>query len=186
MVILLQTYNGNNPYNNNVIVDYIKKSVVFEPLKDSGILKQYYLFFNQLFMKGLMISLIAGMPLFLLNDTWKSFLVIFGLITLFSFVFSLNFFREEWRKNWLPKVYHGINFYHTKYKKINPLALIDNKFIIPCFDNVMLQYKAYGDFATHLKKIEIRNLYEDDKFNFFCIFSFKKKVNEGYLKIKYV
>lgn len=185
-MILLQTYNGDNYHNNNVVVDYIKKSVSFEPIIAGNLIKYYWDFVLPLIIKTIAITFILMLPVFVISDRFP--VEVFFPTFLFSLVFSLNFFRKNWRKNWYPKF--QASFYtmmgDRKFKKVNPEALINNQFIIPCFSNIMLEYKAYGDFALYLKKIEIKNLYQDDSYNFFCFFSFTKKVTDGDLMIRYI
>lgn len=112
--------------------------------------------------------------------------------TLFN---SLLFFNKKWRSNkfpmfnaWLIELTGKLIFRKRKkkVKVMNQEALIDNKFFIPCFSNVALDYEASGDYGKYLTNIEISNIFDKNDQEWFCIFHFSQTPKTGELKLEYI
>lgn len=117
-----------------------------------------------------------------------------GVILLLAIV-SLIYFNKDFQKRWFPKwnyirgivesslIPHGLE--HYRWKKIGLGAVVNRKVIIPYFDNVMIEYKAFGDFSAYLKKINIHELFVGDDKDWFCVFEFQKTPQYGHMEVRY-
>lgn len=186
-----QKYNGENPYNNRVLIDYEKKLVVFDPMTQGGIIRYYMEFLLNLIVKGMLIwgilmYIIWGITAILKIEMTEKYVIIPMIILLtISISISLLYWNKKWRHNCYPKFNHAISLTKNKEKTFNKDALVDNKAIIPNFSNVMIQYKATKDFGKQLKEIKIINRYNENAYDWLAIFTFKKTPQNGELKIKY-
>jgi len=190
---------GNNPYNNRIIVDYEKKTIKFIPIGKKGIRKYYMLFLLQIFMFYILVFLY---PLIILHSIMSIFLKIelnallvwdFMMITTGSMTFSLYYFNKEWRKKTFPELnYKLIKFckllMFKKEKKhiIEPKAIHNKTVIIPEFSNVMLHYETTGDFSKYLKKVKIMNVFKANPWKWNCCFEFGKTPKKGMMSVKYI
>lgn len=98
---------------------------------------------------------------------------------------------------WFPKIGAIVGRLAGEPIKANIISdnVIDNKFIIPHFNNCFLNYKCYGDFNKYIKSIEIKENYiekiiEKKKMKWRCtnweaIFVFKQKPITGFMQIEY-
>ena len=191
---------GNNPYNNRVIVDYENKKITFVPIGKKSIRKYYFIFlvniitlycFLILIPIVLIVSLVPEMPL---NMEGFIYLITIMQMIPMSIYFSLWFFRPKWRKQYYPELnYKIINNFMFRYltgkklKKeiIEPKAIHNKQLIIPHFSNVRLYYETTGDFSKYLKKVFICNIFKGDPWNWNCCFEFTKKPKKGTMKIDY-
>ena len=201
MVTQLQEYNGNNHFNNKVIVDFVKKRVIFEPVKVGNLIYHWMYFLVNIivFFTG-PILIIMSLPLFFFQEfniypqiyiTYLStvYVLTFGIS---SFLISLIYFNKIWRTNKFPD-FMGTLVSKTMLivdttkhvKVVNSNMLQGKKFIIPYFKNVMLEYEATDDYGEYLKNITIDNYFKEDAGKWFCIFEFTKKPIKGELKIQY-
>ena len=104
------------------------------------------------------------------------------------------FFIPSWRMKHFPKFNASLMkisklILKMKWNKmliVDPKAIIDNKFIIPHFSNVELEYETSGQFSDYLSRISIRQCYKNSPYDFLCVFKFRHKPKEGYLKLRYV
>ena len=195
---------GNNPYNNKVYVDYDDKTIRFIPVGKKSIRKYYFIFLTGIFgfyMICFMLPVIYGLAIIgsLLHFTDQTIftLIIFSIsqFVLMTVYFSLWYFRKAWRKKCFPELNYKLcaNMFFgikrlgkTKIKEINQESLINNKIIIPYFNNIIMEYKAKKDFGKQLKSIKIINIFKADPFKFFCVFEFRKKPKDGSLWVKYI
>jgi hypothetical protein len=181
----MPTYNGDNPHNNNIVIDFIKKTVKFEPVKEHSL--SFYYFMNVLiytlfftFNVGISCMMMFIMMIFTHFPFVYAFsatlwlFIIYGVTApLLTFtLMGLPFWNKYWRKHYFPKfsalMAYSIrvlqfNFHFIFRKKIYPKDLKGNVFIIPTFGNVDLDYELHGDFAEHIEKIEVHNHYKKDK-----------------------
>lgn len=189
---------GDSPVNNCVTVDYDNRKVFFEPIGHRNLFSLYVQFSTPLFLLELcqilivfgIISIWCGLiPEFLYSQILTIFIQIFVCsLTLLFFILSLHFWIPRWRKEYFPLLNFKISkmFFMEKSLVINPEILHDNKFIIPSFDNIGLEYEASKDFSKFLRRIEVRNIFVGTDEFWQCIFVFRKKPKSGELSIKYV
>jgi len=202
----VQKYNGNNPHNNQVVVDYEKREVKFKPVR--GELHPYLVLLFGMIIKFTMklLVLIFLLTLILYGIEGLGFisfpnegmdqvtLLSFLLGSLSMFLVSLKYFDKEWLKNEFPKFnYHrlkdsSIPFLKSNVERleINKKNICDKQVIIPSFDNIMLSYKCFGDFNKFLKKIVIRNHFDKKAHTWYCIFQFSKEPVKGKMVVKYL
>jgi len=136
-------------------------------------------------------------------QTWKPMLKVLifmfyllGVPTIYTFIIALN---KEWFSKLMPnfgylqaKIFRGI---HRKIFIIEDI--IDNKLIIPSFNNVYLKYKCHGDFGEKLEKIEVMALpfkyssgtkkykEKEEEFNFSAVFYFSSKPKRGFMDVQF-
>lgn len=195
----VQKFNGNNPHNNQVVVDYDKRTVRFKPVK--GKLNPYFEFLLGLILKplirvlGFVLILIVILTLMPLdqNVVVELWIQMTGLSTLICIVVSvlasLKYFDKKWRKEKYPEFnYKMMNSIFTKATKsiVTHNNVEDKMMIIPSFGNVMLSYKCYGDFNKYLKRIVIKNHFKKKAYNWYCIFKFSQHPKKGFMEISYL
>lgn len=184
-------FEGNNPYNNRVYVDFKKKTVNFEPVMgEMTLIKAYFMFFFLL----LMVFGIISSPLIILVglELCSEYVVFIPYIA--AFFTSLIFWNKKWRKEKYPmananliKLFGKFFFKKDKKKKIEAHSLFLGKyFLIPEFSNVYLKYGLVGDFAEEIKSIKVDNLFKDCEFGWYCVFEFNNRPENGYLEIEYI
>jgi hypothetical protein len=210
-VILLQKFSGNNHHNNNVYVDFVNKNVDFEvKVEEKGI--TYFLSF---FSGVLLASFIFFLPIYFLTlGVYFSYLSVYGatdfplhinniinsiliILLILNFlvllIFSLKFLNKKWRSERFPlvnaftaKVSNLHIFFKKKWKEVNPEAIVNNRFIIPQFNNVVLEYELEGDFSKYITNLDIVNKYTNNAFKFTAIFTFSKKPEKGSMRVYYI
>jgi len=106
--------------------------------------------------------------------------------------------KQKWYQKWLPK--HNADGWikgrkKKKYVNFKPEDVENNMVEIPMFNNVELDYKAYGDFSEKLLRISIRehqyNYYKNGKvgkkkielFKWYARFYFKDKPKTGNIEV---
>ena len=188
-------FEGDNPFNNRVYVDFKRKHVSFEPVKGSHtIIKLYLMFFCNCLMLMVALLFIPMIIIDLIIVNGGVVLMSFGL--LIGFFLSLVYFNEKWRKEKYPKTNHKVitiitkvftfGMYKDKKKLVTNKSLFLGKyFLIPKFKNIMLEYKLKGDFAKQIKDIRIDNLFKDDPFEWYCVIEFYKKPLNGSMELAY-
>jgi len=198
----MTSFNGKNPYNNRVHIDYRRKYVHFKPIKGSwSEATPYRMFFmtinSFLIITSFPIMLIILSLLYFVMDSpiyelQSVTLIWYGFCSLFAWCLSLIYFNKKWRENKFPK----FNYYvltkirnstgkkGSKYKLVKPCNVLGNKIFIPHFNNVMFKYKSVGDF-TKIKSIDIMNSFDDDPDNWYCQITLNKKPVNGYMEIYY-
>lgn len=196
----MQKYNGNNPYDNRVVVDFENQKVLFEPVGAKGVIRQYYTFFNGLLLSSMIFSVYAYfiiygiLSFFGYNPVSGVYFQLLFIMIVFAISFSVIYFNKNFRHNhfpvfnyWLTGITRVMFLSPFRRKKVlTPESLFDNKAFIPDFDNVCLKYDATGDFAKYMKKISIQNLYKDNSNDWFCVFEFTKKIRTGTLELRYI
>jgi len=196
MVIQLQKYNGRNIYNNKIDIDFEKKKVGFVPIKDKSELSYYRIFFLNLFFVFLIISAVINIGMFIILESLgivlNSFLAAIHIIIVavsLAFPTSLLFWNKEFKHNHYPIFNKRLLLLlgsKKKEKEVEPHSIIDNKFIIPYFDNTVLQYELFGDFAEQIKRIQVKNIFKKDPYRWYALFEFKKTPINGRMNLLYV
>jgi hypothetical protein len=192
---------GHNPFNNDVIVDYDKRQVFFHPVKEQSLFELWMIFIGSCFFRFfvlffryplalsfflLMLFIFADMEVVAVFFFYVLMFVGFAYV-LFSFVFSLNFFRRRWREEEYPKFnYEALKPLEEHYLKVNKDAVRNNEFILPSFQNIGLHYRVSGDFASLLQRIEVRHLFDGDDAEFCAVFIFRDAPVTGDLEIEYI
>lgn len=200
MVIRKQKFNGNNPFNNKVVVDFEKRTVVFKPMTQGSIITYWGMLFIKIYcfflFLTIFIPLIAVcMPedYFLRTIILLLYMYYFLLSLIISFLFSLKYFDKKWQSEVYPRFNANLSIKlrkllfqkELKWKRFNDNAVVNKKIFVPNFGNVMLKYRVHGDFSNQIKRITIDYLFEDDPLKWFIVFEFKKKPVSGWLEIKY-
>jgi len=188
-------FEGDNPFNNRVYVDFKRKHVSFEPVKGSHtIITLYVMFLYNCIMLMIGLLIIPMIILDLIITNLGTMLATFGIIV--GFLLSLIYFNKTWRKEKYPKTNHkmitlitkifSFGIYKEKKKLVLSKSLFQGKyFLIPKFKNIMLEYKLKGDFAKQIKDIRIDNLFKDDPFEWYCVIEFYKKPLNGSMELAY-
>lgn len=202
----LQKYNGENHYNNKVVVNYRDRTIKFVPVAKRSIIIYYITFLISLQIT-FTIMWIYGIcaPLALLSYIYDPaiylivpLLPIIKGIYIAIFFYSLIFFNKKWKENYFPKANAGLKeiraysmwyipfiYKKEKNKKIRINNLYKNFIIIPSFDNIELKYKLYGDFKKNIKNIVINNHFHENDTSWYCIFEFKRRPKKGYMEVEY-
>jgi hypothetical protein len=202
-----ELFSGENFYNNEVEVDFVRKTVNFSPIKDDTFFSYYILYFTALYAVFLIFSaylltfLCVVVALFAPQVFYDfgfglaglSILVVVPLVL--AFFFSLMFFDSDWRANEYPKANHrwakilSLLFFkqdsesNEKVVEVCSGAVVDKRFVIPSFLNIYLDYEASDDFARYIKNIRIVN---NPDSNWSCVFEWYRMPVSGSLKIKYI
>ncbi len=69
-------------------------------------------------------------------------------------------YNQRWVVDNFPKINAWIvkSYSESKQVTFHNTDIVDNKAIIPVFDNIFMNYKCYGEFGRHLRKVEILEL----------------------------
>ena len=203
----MQSFSGENFYNNEINIDFVRKTVDFFPVVEGGFFLYYSLYFGVLYMIFLLFSaylltfLCVVVALFAPQVFYDfgfglaglSILVVVPLVL--AFFFSLMFFDSDWRANEYPKANHrwakilSLLFFkqdsesNEKVVEVCSGAVVDKRFVIPEFLNIYLDYEVSDDFARYIKNIRIVN---NPDSNWSCVFEWYRMPVSGSLKIKYI
>jgi len=119
-----------------------------------------------------------------------------GLLASIPYVWNMR--QRAWRHNEYPKynakllrIIRWLTWrkdHRGRYIRIERDALVGRQYIIPSFQNVMLEYRATGDFSTQLRRIKVTNLLNNGELydDWFAIFTFTKKPVSGALYVRYL
>jgi len=199
----MQTFNGDNCYNNCITIDYALKTVKFKPIVRSRFVN-YFCFigdfwlvsfglglltvFAVLFLKGVVYAVTGYFPLGELDLAYGVLgVLINGLVI--SFFSSLLFFNKKWMKENYPK----FNVYFSKFFGMAEITTLEitsdmvkknKKFVIKEFGNVLFDFKCSKDFSFFLKKISITSI-KKSAFNFKATIEWAKMPQEGVFKVRY-
>lgn len=104
--------------------------------------------------------------------------------------------NEDRFRTWFPKINAkfsqmlGTQMYKIVFRKTK-----DKRVEIPMFSNMVMDYKAVGEFAKNLQKVEIkehefsmklRKKQSRNEYLWKAIFTFKEDCNRGYLKVHFI
>jgi hypothetical protein len=208
--------------NNNVYVNFDSKEVTFEEvpmnkytpyflLISAGILILAKLIFYWCFILTILIikyvleyvslnNSLEGFAIPKWMYIFNSYFYLMPLIIMFV-CFTLFYMIKPLRFKYYPKLFSllvkiamsiNFNFSWLNNYKVYPDYLVENKYVIPYFSNVWLNYELEGDFANQIKSIKITNLLRmkknkliPDNCRFMCVFEFKKKPLDGLMKLNY-
>lgn len=211
-------YTGSVPLNARVTVDYGNGSVKFsypnrvnrDAAMKEAILMLYMIFLlGYMFLVGGSILMLAVISMILTPPALPSMTmpaITEGMIRtaayaalLFLPPLALTMYvvgDEDRFKVWFPKInarwakIMGQRSYCTVFRKTN-----DRKVEIPMFRNMVMDYKAVGEFGKSLQKVEIKEhdfsvrLRKGKIRNAYlwkAIFTFKEDCNKGYLKVDFI
>ena len=189
-------FNGNNYYDNRIVIDYVKKKVFFTPVSIKHFMFYYMMFlFNCIafLMNWALLPFLAFVMILVKVEYMTSLdatsLFNFTLIV-FSFgvfLMSTSFLIPYWRKNWYPIFMSNVFLASYRKKKIiTPEQMqFKNKVIIPRFKNIGLSYELYGDFKD-IKRITIKEIFEKDPYNWSCLFLFNRNIKKGKMIIQFI
>lgn len=193
-VTLRQTFNGNNVLNNNVIVDYINKTVDFRAAKGDSTFKSIRMsFINSIMISFLTFTLIPIIPMVLFKIAGYELTILpvqYGLIY-FCIVLGTGtlYFNKRFLKNSFPLFNYGMmaigTAFHKKKRTLNPECIINNAYVLPEFSNVIIEYETTGDFSKYLERVEITQKYTNSPYKFQAAFIFSKPIKEGEMNICY-
>jgi len=199
-------WTGKNTYNNDVFVDFNKKTVRFNPVKITG---PYYLFglflFNLFAVCGLLLFFFLYLPMYtLMLVSYQDYnILILGTIYACSLVIILHiygwlYFYNKHFQEWIfPKLNALLINLTTRFltfgiqgakkkMRVNPLAIQNRMIIIPHFANVELKWNATKDFSKYLSTIDVRHIFLNSEWKFYAIFKFKKTPKKGMIEIEYI
>lgn len=161
----------------------------------------------------IIIFMLSPLPVESLNIDWILLLkgiiiVIFGLIYIFVIPYLIMLIASRNKERfsvWFPKMNYLFGLCTGNQlicKRFEKKDIKENQIIIPEFLNVYLNFKADGDFNKYLTRIQILSapfeyktysliqrkiLNEKIKDTYFqAVFTFSKKVNNGYLEVEYI
>jgi len=196
-------YHKKNPFNNRVLVDYEKRSVRFEPVGAGTIYKYWFLWFNTLltiplvcaltFLAIIVPSILFTLPVEAIVGMLRVTYIMFIVCYAFLFCVSLIYFIPSWRHKHFPSTNARLvrfnrlllSFKKLSTKRVLPHAVVNNTVFIPNFNNVELHYFAIDDFKKQLKCIRIDTVFEDDPWEWYFVFEFKRRPKNGYLDVRY-
>lgn len=193
---------GEDSQNNQVIIDYAKREVWFKPISTIPLWRLYTMFLGNL----LELSFVKVVPRFCavwamvllgcLLMAWGAFgwlvvkLGVSVLVLFWALLFglSLEFWVGDWRREKFP-AYNALFCRLAGEEEslvVNPEAVIDRRFLLPCFQNIGLSWAATGDFSFYLERVEVRSHFASDEASWFALFTFSEQPVEGSLRIKYI
>ena len=199
-------FTGDTHQNSKVYVDYIKDTVVFEPVGKASIfgnwvclifsifsacaLPTYIFFLTGIVYIGVISGGFSNGLVFAEALDYYFYKGFFALAVMWIsiFIMSLPYLFKPWRKNYFPAFMAMADILEHKTKKnvCNPETIIDNKYIIPLFSNVMLNYELWDDFSRQIESVRIENLFVDDAYKWMVVFRFKNKPINGKMTVHYI
>jgi len=197
-----QRFNGEGSENNRVTVDFDKRSVKFQPISKFGLFNLLYAQFVALatiFVKiGFLLMFIRIYMQYIgYHHTLQDIINIYQYFV-FAGIISVSVpalsFNRRFREKHFPVINAIIISFYMAFKgqnvvkrlKIGPEHLKKGKtYEIEHFYNIMLTYKATGDMAEKIKRIEIKEK-ELEGNHWKALFTFKQKVKSGQLSIRYI
>ena len=198
-VTQLQRYNGNNPFNNDVCVDYVRRRVTFDPVTFTSLTQLWRTVVSRIFIISFMVC--AGLiivPFVLLAPEIARFAVYVSVFVsglnaiIYTFLFKKSklFISDVYpRLNELLIIVYSAMMLSRNPKKrftVNRDGIIDRRLIIPFFDNVVIEWEVTAGFSRNLYKVVVQHVFEEDAYRFFAVFKFKRKPSTGYMTIKYI
>jgi len=201
----LQEYNGKNPYNNQVIVDFKNRKVRFNPVKGSmssldnylhgGRLLQKIVFRFILFFFIISILLDIAIDDYSRTNTLSYILICYVIYFMTPYIYIIPFLMSKKFKNntgvinaKLSVLYDQLNMKPSQIKEgfINKKLITSKSYDITDFQNIFLEYKLTGDFKKYIKTINIVNDYSDNPYIWTIIFEWTKKPTKGNIWVKYL
>jgi hypothetical protein len=144
----------------------------------------------------------APLPIGILLIFGLAVFILYGIPALLTWYYGRD---KEKLASILPKMNYQTSLigrlFRNKYIRITPKDIQGNKFILPHYSNVFLDYNAVGQMSTKLKKVQVLeypyNYYikkpngklskkEVNHFDFMAIFEFKSKPKKGYIDVEWI
>ena len=144
----------------------------------------------------------APLPIGILLIFGLAVFILYGIPALLTWYYGRD---KEKLASILPKMNYQTSLigrlFRNKYIRITPNDIQGNKFILPHYSNVFLDYNAVGQMSTKLKKVQVLeypyNYYikkpngklskkEVNHFDFMAIFEFKSKPKKGYIDVEWI
>ena len=192
----METIFGEGTQDNEVVIDYVRKTVEFRPVIEySAINQQSILFgftaitmFVRVFIPVYIILLLAPlvMPQAFVDVMMNISLV---LTVALPFAFSFMYWHKEWRKKWYPEVNFTLFklMWQAKHVTVTPSRMKNTMFVIRHFGNIGLDYVVKGDFARYLERVEVKCILKtEDGNDWSATFFFKNVPKSGSMRLTYV
>ena len=128
--------------------------------------------------------------------------IFYGIPILLTWYYGRD---KEKLSSMLPKMNYQTSLiwqlFRKRYMRIAPKDIQGNKFILPHYSNVFLDYNAVGQMSAKLKKVQVLeypyNYYikkpngklskkKVNHFDFMAIFEFKSKPKNGYIDVEWI
>ena len=198
-----QKFSGNDSNDNEVSIDFKNKSVVFNPVDNHP---KWFLFIDMMSTIYFVLAYYILFPLALLtyfkiiNNHIFSFIM--WVVVGFVFTYPFLLFHKKFMKNYYPKVNafmvqwcNNFSIRPSRWRRWKTYISVDENNVIslPNFKNIFLYYETSEDFSEYLERIEIKSCETLSEWRkkysrphkWICLFIFKKKPINGYLKVKY-
>lgn len=198
----MSEFSGHNYYNNAIKVDFIHKTVKFNPVIDGGFISHWFDVLLTLWLSSLFFSFLCFFIVALIGVLFDlsidilipiCLLAVIVLPFIVSFFFSFGFLNKRWRENSFPEFNAQMSEFMSKifghssktFKTINSDAIVNNCFFVPIVSNVVFEYEATLDFAFYLESIDVINRFVGDDGDWFIVIRWSEKPIEGMMKIAY-
>lgn len=194
---MAQTYKGKHLSNNAWEVDFLLKRMKFKKVKNGedstwefGLAFVFECFSIPLLIMIILSGFIIGvLEMFGIGEDAMFvtfFPISFWICLVFATFMGLLFaFNKNFRYEMFPKFNGWIASPFQTKRRINPKAIIDNKFIIPFDTCTRFKYKATKDYSLFLKNIRMINKYNGDDTDFLTVIEWTQKPKEGYMDVWY-
>lgn len=206
------TYKAYLPDNAEVIVDYTKPpkertsfNYVFKRSWKESLLHGGFRTFSDVwwyvtlpvywFVLGFGIARLMAFNIDGLYTIVSAWLMCNGVPWLALLFASLN---KERLADMIPKMNYKLSLFtkSLKQKVVTTSDLVENKYIIPLFHNIYLDWESTGDFGRYLKKVEVLSIPNDfewkdrktkkprpNEYLFRAVFYFKQRPREGQMNL---
>lgn len=199
-------FTGDTHRNSRVYIDYVKDTVIFEPVGKVGLIANWFLFVFSIIATALIPICVfiftswvwiyftsgASQDIAVLQEAMDYYgYKLFGALGIMAgaiLLMSLPFVFKHWRKNYYPVFMATLDVFIHRHKTLecNSDAIVDNKYIIPFLGNVMVKYELRGDFAKTIETVKIVNLFVEDSYKWMCVFTFKEHPKNGLMRVQYI
>ena len=200
---IMKSYYGNNSLDNAIDVDFNKKQVLFQPVGDDSLKKQFMglwlshlLFFIMVYIfiliPFMVVIELGGLPEYSL----KIPILIVLLGSVIYAMIALKFIDKKWRKKHFPEYNYRFSKLVRKHPifkaldkekvlKLNPKSIYNKQLMIPLLTNMKVSYKATGDFKA-FKRIRIMNIFQDNPRYWNMFIEWNKPVKKGSMTLWYL
>ena len=209
----MTTYTDYKPLNARVDVDFVKKKVHFGYPKGSDkikyikrMIKATVYGYSSIIWLALFVCYIIIvesnisddiLTIFLLSSYYAISVLIFYFID--KFIINHIFINYPKYSKSFPKWNYALISLFKRPKVVLIRNIKSKTFEIPYFSNIIVEYKAKGDYAKYLKHIHVREyefeeikkkykkyIIEPNMYEWKIIFTLKKVPKNGYMIIKYM
>jgi hypothetical protein len=198
-----QKFSGNDCNDNEVTVNFKNKSVVFNPVDNHP---KWFVFIDMMGTIYFALTYYILFPLALLYrfkiiNIYITSIVIFVIFCII-YIYPFLVFNKNFMKNYYPKVNafmvqwcNNFTIMPSRWCRWKTYTNVDENNVIslPKFKNIFLYYETSEDFSKYLEYIEIKSCETLSEWRkkysrphkWLCLFIYKKKPINGYLKVKY-